>query len=367
MASFTNLCYSIADLRQLIGYYDSYLPFIQYFTVVVSIVTCLVGLVGNALVICFLGFVMKKHKSKYWFLNLAIADFFSLLTLPFHAIAAFKGTWPFGHHVCKLVLFSMTANVYASVLILTSLNIAKVLSVAQPMFHLKFISKSVSFWICSLIWFIIIPSSLPVFYYSGEVKIGEFALCTYHSSKTLDTVVVNNRYNVSSGNATRDVSDIYTTFGSYFRQCSSDTCCGGEEALRFLNHLKSSSDDFVIPFLIIGYFIPLCIVIICNATIVVHVRKSKTINTHRLYRIVVTIIVVYFITWTPLVIAETALYVNVLKMNFLALFYILLFLPLLLSIAYTNNCLNPIVYVLNGGQITTGLSDFISSLRNSKK
>ncbi|XP_044160467.1 chemokine-like receptor 1 [Bufo gargarizans] len=367
MASFTNLCHSIADLRQLIRYHDSYLPFLRYSTVVVSIVTCLVGLVGNALVICFLGFVMKKHKSKYWFLNLAIADFFFLLSLPFHAIAAFKGTWPFGDHVCKLFLFSMTANVYASVLILTSLNIIRVLSVAQPMFHLKFISKRVSFWICSIIWFITILSSLLVFYYSGEVKIGEFVVCTYHGSKTLDTAVTKNRYNESSGNATRDVSDIYTMFGSYFKQCSSHVCCGGEEALGIWDQMKFTSNQFVIPFLIIGYFIPLSIVIICNITIVVHVRKSKTINTHRLYRTVVAIIVVYFITWTPLVIAETALFVIVLKMNFLALFYILQFMPLFISIACTNNCLNPIFYVLNGGQMRTELCDFINSFRNIKK
>ncbi|XP_044160466.1 C5a anaphylatoxin chemotactic receptor 1-like [Bufo gargarizans] len=367
MASFTNLCHSIADLRQLIGYHDSYLPFVQYFTVVVSIVTCLVGLVGNALVICFLGFVMKKHKSKYWFLNLAIADFFSLLTLPFHAIAAFKGTWPFGDQVCKLFIFSMTANMNASIFILTSLNIARVLSVAQPMFHLKFISKRVSFWICSIIWLLAIPSTLPVFYYSGEMKIGEFVLCTYHGSKTLETAVAKIRYNVSSGNATRDVSDIYAMFGSYFKQCSSHACCGGEEALSFWDHVRSTSNQLVIPFLVIGYFIPLSIVIICNIIIVVHVRKSKTINTHRLYRMVVAIIVVYFITWTPVVIAETALFVVILKKNFLAMFCILQFMPLFISIAYTNNCLNPIFYVLNGGQMRMKLCDFISSFRNSKK
>ncbi|KAM4025321.1 chemerin-like receptor 1 isoform 2-T2 [Anomaloglossus baeobatrachus] len=361
------LCYSIVDIRLLIEYWDSYTSFLKYFNFVVSIVTCLLGLVGNAIVIFFLGFVMKKHKSKYWFLNLAVADFFALLTLPLHAFGVLYGTWTFGPYICKLFLFTLCVNMYASVLILISLNIARVLSVTQPMFHLKFMSQRVSFWICALIWTFTLVSSVPVFYYSGEVKIGQLTLCSYFGSKSFGVVVANNGYNVSSENTTGDIltSNIVSKFRPYFEQCSSDTCCGGEDALNLWNHLILTSKKFVMPFLVVGYFIPLVIVIICNITIIVHVRRSKTANPHRLYRIVLVIILVFFITWTPVFIAETVAFIAVLNMNFILMFNVLAFLPLLITLAYSNSCLNPIVYVLIGGKMRTGLFDFISSIRHN--
>ncbi|XP_069591720.1 chemerin-like receptor 1 [Ranitomeya imitator] len=367
MSLFHGLCYSNADIHLLIEYFESYSSVLKYVNFVMAILICLVGLVGNAIVIFFLGFVMKKHKSKYWFLNLALADFFSLLTLPVHAFSVFKGNWTFGPHICKLFLFSLSANMFASVLILISLNIARVLSVAQPMFHLKFMSRRISFWICALIWIFTIVVSVPVLYYSGEVKIGEVKLCSHIGSKSFDVVVVNNGYNVTNENTTRDIlaSNIYTKFRPYFEQCSSNKCCGGEEALSLWNHMIATSKMLVVPFLIIGYFIPLGIVIICNITIVVHVRRSKTINTHRLYRMVLIIILVFFITWTPLVIAETVLFIAVLNMNLILMFNVLIFMPLLITLAYSNTCFNPIVYVLTGRRMQTGLSDFISSIRNN--
>ncbi|KAM4025320.1 chemerin-like receptor 1 isoform 1-T1 [Anomaloglossus baeobatrachus] len=369
MSSVHGLCYSIVDIRRLIKYWESYTSVLRHFNFVWSIVTCLLGLMGNAIVIFFLGFVIKKNKSKYWFLNLAVADFFCLLTLPLHSFAVLKGTWTFGPHICKLFLFSLAANMHASILILISLNIARVLSVTQPMFHLKFMSQRVSFWVCALIWIFTFVSSVPVFYYSGEVTIGQVTLCSYFGSKSFGIVGVNNGSNVSSENTTGDMltSNIYSTFRPFFEQCFSETCCGGENALNLWNHLIFTSKKYVVPFLIMGYFFPLGIVIICNITIIVRVRRSKTVNPHRLYRIVLVIILVFFITWTPVFIAETVLFIAVLNMNFILMFNVLAFLPLLITLAYSNSCLNPIVYVLIGGKMRTGLSDFISSIRHNFK
>ncbi|XP_056392651.1 C3a anaphylatoxin chemotactic receptor-like [Hyla sarda] len=366
MALTNDPCYSIVDIRLLLEYHDSYSSVLLYFNFVMSIITCLVGLVGNAVVICFLGFIMKKPKSRYWFLNLSIADFFFLLTLPLQAISDLKGTWTFGPHMCKLSIFCLFANMYASILILIGLNIARVLSVAQPMFHHKFISQHVSFWVCILIWFIAILFSLPVIYYSGEMNIGEIIICNHLYSKNFSSVIVNNGYNASSKNTTRGnfISDIYTKLNPYIEQCSSDTCCGGEETLDSWNHMMFTSKRISIPFLIIGYFIPLGIVIICNITIAVHVRKSKTVNPHRLYQVVLVIIMMFFITWTPAVIAEIMLFIAIHNMNLITMFNVFSLMPLFNNFIYANSCLNPIVYVLTGGQIRSGLSDFINSIRN---
>ncbi|XP_056392653.1 chemerin-like receptor 1 [Hyla sarda] len=367
MALSHDLCYSIVDLRLLLEYHDS--SALRYLSFVMSLVTCLVGLVGNAVVIFLLGFIMKKHKSRYWFLNLAIADFLALLTLPFHAISTLKGTWTLGPHICKLFIFSSCVRMYSSVYILVALNIVKVLSVAQPMFHLKFISQRVTVLICILIWFIITLLSFPTFYSSGELKIGEVTICSLLGSNAVDTVVVNNKYNVSNGNATRNILffDIFTTLSPYIQQCSSDICCGGEETLRFWNNMIYNSKWILIPFFIIGYFIPLGVVLICNITIVVHVRKSKTINPHRLYRTVLIIIVIYFITWIPQVMTKIVLSIAVRNMNLITMFKVFICMPLMLNIAYAQSCLNPILYVFTGKRMRTELSVFINSIRNKYK
>ncbi|XP_069838219.1 chemerin-like receptor 1 [Dendropsophus ebraccatus] len=368
MALSHDLCYSVMDLRLLLEYHEFFSSFLRYFNFVMSIVICLVGLVGNAVVIWFLGFIMKNYKAKYWFLNLAIADFLLLLTLPFHTISHLKGTWTFGRHMCKLYFFSFCTNMYAGVYMLIALNIARVLSVAKPMFHRKFMSKRLSIWICTLIWLVTIMVCIPVHYYTGELKMGEATLCTFIDSNAFGTEV-NKQYNVSSRNATRDVLffDIYTKLSPFIDHCTSGTCCGGEWARDYWNHWILITKRHVIPFLVIGYFIPLVIVIICNITIVVNVRKSKTINTHRIYRLVLIIIMVYFITWTPIVIAQTVLFIANLNMNLITMFNVLTFIPLLISIAYVNSCLNPLIYMLSGGQMRTRLSDFINDIRNRDK
>ncbi|KAG9476860.1 hypothetical protein GDO78_002318 [Eleutherodactylus coqui] len=364
--AFHDLCYSIADIYALLEYYESYSSVFQYVNFVMSIVTCLLGLMENAIVIFIIGFIMKKHKSKYWFLNLAIADFGALLTLPLHAVAIFKGTWSFGPHMCKVFLFSVYANMHASVFILLSLNIARVLSVAQPMFHLKFITRRVSFWICSFIWCFALLCSLPVFFFAGEFKIGDVMVCSFFSSESFSTVVAVSGYNMSIDNATGNIVDstISTKFNPFIEKCSSNSCCGGEEARKHWNYLIFSSKQFVIPYLIIDYFIPLVIVIICNLTIIAHVKKSKTINIHRLYRIALMVILVYLVSWTPMVVADIMFFIAVLNMNLIVMFKILTIMPLMVNIAYTSSCLNPIVYVLSSGRMRMGLNNFISSIRN---
>ncbi|KAG9476862.1 hypothetical protein GDO78_002320 [Eleutherodactylus coqui] len=366
--AFHDLCYSIADIHALLEYYESYSSVFQYVSFVMSIVTCLLGLVENAIVIFITGFIMKKHKSKYWFLNLAIADFGSLLTLPLHAANVFKGTWPLGSHMCKVFLFSVCANMHACVLILLSLNIVRVLSVAQPMFHLRFITRRFSFWICSFIWFSALLFNLPVLFFAGELKIGDAMVCSFFSSENISTVVAVNGYNMSIENATGNILDstISIKFNPFFEKCSSNSCCGGEEARKYWRYLMNMSKQFAIPFLIIGYFIPLVIIIICNLTLIAHVKKSKTIKTQRLYRIALMVILVYFISWTPIVVADTMLFFATLNMNFIVTFKIFAFIPLMLNIAYISSCLNPIVYVLNSERVRMGLKDFIISIRNDR-
>uniref|UniRef100_A0A803VL96 Histamine H3 receptor n=1 Tax=Ficedula albicollis TaxID=59894 RepID=A0A803VL96_FICAL len=87
------------------------------------VLLCLVTILGNILVI--LAFVMDKnlrHRSNYFFLNLAVSDFaVGVFCMPLYIPYALTGTWHLGRSLCKLWLVMdylvCTASVFNIVLI----------------------------------------------------------------------------------------------------------------------------------------------------------------------------------------------------------------------------------------------------------
>eukprot|EP00061_Rhincodon_typus_P001764 g15716.t1 len=77
---------------------------------------CILGLLGNLLVLQLVGSISRHSQGAIDCLvfSLALADFHFVLALPFWAAElALDYSWPFGHTMCKLVLFITMLNVYA--------------------------------------------------------------------------------------------------------------------------------------------------------------------------------------------------------------------------------------------------------------
>ncbi|KAM4632112.1 chemerin-like receptor 1 [Discoglossus pictus] len=412
-----NLCYFLWDLKNhsqkgIITTSDNHATILQYTNFALSVLTIIIGLVGNTIVIYVSGFMMKEKRSKVWFLNLAVADFIFLLFLPLSAVSLLKNNWPFGSHLCKAYHFFSNVNMYASIFIIVALNIERVLSVAKPIWHLKFLSPRVCYLTCALIWTIAVLSSLPVMVSSDEYKVGNGKQCLLgyigknnnvhniseqNNQKQVITFVkelffknkVREKRNVQDNNTT-EYSDLPTnttldcfkhnyiepmsstntivtteTFKALSiniiftlaqenleilpetrEQCEANECCANEEEVTKYTQMLYFTERLVIPLIVIGFFIPLLVILFSNILIVMNVRKSQTMKSSRLYRIVVTVVLVYFLTWTPLVTAQLISLSAARNMNFPLLFKVNMILPLLASIAYSNTCLNPIVYVL---------------------
>ncbi|KAM9305488.1 chemerin-like receptor 1 [Gastrophryne carolinensis] len=365
--SWQHLCYSNKEIEELLEFYVKYYDAVRHFSFALSMFTSVVGLIGNAIVIFFTIFVTKNHESKIWFLNLAVTDFVSLLMLPLHGLSASHGQWFYGEHICKLFLFLMCVNGYGSIFILIALNISRVLSVAKPMFYLKFMSRHVTCWTCTVIWIITILANVPVLHFGGEVQIGKDRYCSLFSDKDFNGGLSALGYNISENITSQAQNLIYQKFGHIFKECSSEVCCGDEDALAFWNHMAFSLQCFATPLLLIGYFFPLCVITFSNITIALQARKSPTVDTTRLYRIVITIIVIYFVTWTPMIIAQIIQLSAINNMNAVLLFKVIFIMPCLCVTVYTNASLNPIMYVLVGRKTRTGLAYFFSSARSSVK
>ncbi|KAM4622288.1 chemerin-like receptor 1 [Discoglossus pictus] len=389
---------------------------LQYTSFLLSVLCCVIGLVGNAIVIYITGFKKKGNKSKNWFLNLAVADFVFLLVLPINVVSDLKGNWPFGPHVCKMYNFLSNVNIYASIFIITALNIDRVLSVAKPIWHHKFMSPRVCYFTCALIWVVTILASLPTAIYSNEHNIGEEKQCllgyteysisghitelnvsvtdTYgktemcvpskYNTKDQNTTTFTSRYQENATKDSTHFAENTTSFKpkiihqrtssiilktvtyitvdiikkmNFSEECNDSDCFPKNALITKWKKMMFTTEIIVITLIVIGFVIPFCVIIICNCIIALKVRKSQTVKLCTLYRIVVTVVLVYFVTWSPLVIAQIIYLVAAQNMNFPLMCKINVFLPLLSSFAFSNCCLNPIMYVLVSKNVRTTLRD----------
>ncbi|KAM4622287.1 chemerin-like receptor 1 [Discoglossus pictus] len=392
---------------------------LQYTSFLLSVLCCVIGLVGNAIVIYITGFKMKKNKSKNWFLNLAVADLVFLIILPINVVSYLKGNWSYGPYVCKMYNFLSIVNIYASIFIISALNIDRVLAVAKPIWHQKFMSARVCYFTCALIWVVTILASLPTAIYSNEHKIGkenkcllgyiDYSLSKYNLTKcenieeTPTDIIGIQRSVPSEPNITKhnfgDINQYMHGYQENFtREFPSSKVnqtrlfnksplftssfimeaktlsfispvlkiyCTNKEIPIIWNKMMFTTKNIVITLLVIGFIIPLCVIIICNCIIALKVRKSQTMKLSTLYRIVVTVVLVYFVTWSPLVIAQIIYLVAAQNMNFPLMCKINVILPLFNSIGISNCCLNPVMYVLVSKNVRSILNDSWNSIRKT--
>ncbi|XP_010612390.1 somatostatin receptor type 3 [Fukomys damarensis] len=99
----------------------------------VYLVVCVVGLLGNSLVI----YVVLRHTASpsvtsVYILNLALADELFMLGLPFLAAQNALSYWPFGSLMCRLVMAVDGINQFTSIFCLTVMSVDRYLAVVHP-------------------------------------------------------------------------------------------------------------------------------------------------------------------------------------------------------------------------------------------
>ncbi|XP_052570126.1 mas-related G-protein coupled receptor member X2-like [Peromyscus californicus insignis] len=120
-----------------------------------SLIIALVGLVGNAIVLWFLGFHMHRNAFSVYILNLAGADFFFLcfqIVYCIHIILYF-----FNSKTIDLPLFSFVVSNSAylcGLSMLSVISIERCLSVMWPIWYRCHRPRHTSAVICTLLWFL---------------------------------------------------------------------------------------------------------------------------------------------------------------------------------------------------------------------
>ncbi|KAG9476864.1 hypothetical protein GDO78_002322 [Eleutherodactylus coqui] len=343
-----NLCYLYWDKHNSSDLQDlspntTHPSAIQYSSFVLSIITCIIGLPANIIVIFVTGFLMKKNKYKIWFLNLALADFTLLLFLPFQAVLAIRGSWPYGPTMCKLYHLVTFINMYCSISILTALNIVRALSVAKPVWHRRFHSQKFCWCTCVVIWVLVAICGTSALF-SDVYKENPCSLSFYDS-----TNLVNIPSFISEKSKPlfllpweigRNVSGSDPEFGKDWRN------------MVITKQLRAVSR------VMFGYIIPLCVILLSNIIIAHHVKNSKMPTSPRLYTLITVTVMSFFCTKTPFVLTGIIFLVSLPTIKFTLMYKLSIVLPLLFSIAATNSLLNPLVYVLVGKEVRSEIVTF---------
>lgn len=139
---------------------------------VVYFLTCVVGTLGNGLVI----YVILRHPeirtksvANCYILNLAIADFCLMLTLFFFCYATLTGHWAFGWFSCKLAYSIRECNKYVSIFTLVALAVDRYLAsfYSAARFRTSFVGKLV----CAGVWACFAVTTTPYWIYAGVTPI----------------------------------------------------------------------------------------------------------------------------------------------------------------------------------------------------
>ncbi|KAL1132227.1 hypothetical protein AAG570_010184 [Ranatra chinensis] len=275
-------------------------PTLYIFTQVLYALVCIVGLLGNTLVIyVVLRYSKMQTVTNMYIVNLAVADECFLIGIPFLIATMSLQLWPFGNVMCKIYMTTTSINQFTSSIFLTIMSADRYVAVCHPISAPKmrtpFISKivSLSAWTASAILMI------PVFMYANIMDNDKMNSCN---------ILWPESENMSGQTA------------------------------------------FTLYSFILGFAIPL-LLIFCFYFLVI--RKLQTVGpknkskekkkSHRkVTKLVLTVITVYVLCWLPYWITQVALIFTPPK-QCQSRFTVTVFL-LAGCFSYSNSAMNPILY-----------------------
>ncbi|KAI8491087.1 Kappa-type opioid receptor [Branchiostoma belcheri] len=293
------------------------------------VVLFVVGLVGNVVVIFVILKVSGKKRvpkmADVLVINLAVSDILLLSILPFMIIDLIAGEWMFSQNVCKFVVGTVNAGAFASFLSLAALSVDRYHAMAYPLKSLGVADHKKTATILFLLWSLAICTCIPHIWYA----------------RVLDY----------SGGSSHCILDLPAT---------------AEDPN--LWHRVSVAYSFIV-----GFVVPLVIIITCYSLIICSISRSDALSTpdhadgggqvaglqhvtpghaarvhrHRkLTRLVLILVAAFVLCWLPYhvfhivrlsVLPETSRTWMLLALTFNAL-------------SFTNSVINPILYSFLGEQ-----------------
>ncbi|XP_048205358.1 somatostatin receptor type 3 [Perognathus longimembris pacificus] len=281
----------------------------------VYLVVCVVGLLGNSLVI----YVVLRHTAgpsvtSVYILNLALADELFMLGLPFLAAQNALSYWPFGSLMCRLVMAVDGINQFTSIFCLTVMSVDRYLAVVHPARSARWRTTPVARGVSAAVWLASAVVVLPVVVFSGVPR----GMSTCH--------------------------------------------------MQWPEPAAAWRAGFIIYTAALGFFGPLLVICLCYLLIVVKVRSAtrrvrapaghgwvrapaaagpqqlrrlrRRRSERRVTRMVVAVVALFVLCWMPFYVLNIVNVVCPLPEGpaFFGLYFLVVALP------YANSCANPVLY-----------------------
>ncbi|XP_043925311.1 C-C chemokine receptor type 6 [Protopterus annectens] len=264
---------------------------------------CALGLIGNGLVIVtYVFYKNSKSMTDVYLLNVAVADIFLVLTLPFWAAYHHAQTWQFGTHVCRMVKGLYDINFYCSMLLLAFISIDRYIAIVQATrsFRLRAKTFVYSRAVCAVIWCASVLVSVPTFMYSE-------AYC-FSSNR----FICDFRYPMN-------------------------------------NALVLKLVAIILP-LCLGFLFPLLIMFFCYAFVIGTLLQAKNFQKHKAVRVVIAVVVVFLVCNVPYNVILLIEAIRLGKKNLTCEVEQRLTIVTYIteSLAYFHCCLNPLLYAFIG-------------------
>ncbi|XP_007430765.2 mu-type opioid receptor [Python bivittatus] len=260
-------------------------------------VVCVVGLFGNFLVMyVIIRYTKMKTATNIYIFNLALADALATSTLPFQSVNYLLGTWPFGTTICKIVISIDYYNMFTSIFTLCTMSVDRYIAVCHPVKALDFRTPRNAKIVNVCNWIISSAIGIPVMVMATTKESNGSIDCTLKFS---------------------------------------------HPAWYWENLLK-------ICVFIFAFIMPILIITVCYGLMILRLKsvrmlsgsKEKDRNLRRITRMVLVVVAVFIVCWTPIhiyVIIKALIHIPETTFQTISWHFCI-------ALGYTNSCLNPILY-----------------------
>uniref|UniRef100_UPI00398F80ED mu-type opioid receptor isoform X1 n=1 Tax=Pristiophorus japonicus TaxID=55135 RepID=UPI00398F80ED len=262
-------------------------------------IVCVLGLVGNVLVMyVIVRYTKMKTATNIYIFNLALADALATSTLPFQSVNYLMDTWPFGKLLCKVIMSIDYYNMFTSIFTLTTMSMDRYIAVCHPVKALDFRTPRNAKIVNVCIWILSSAIGLPVM------------------------IMATTQFNTILG-----VMDCTLQFP--------------HPSWYWDNLLK-------ICVFIFAFVMPVLIITVCYGLMILRLKsvrmlsgsKEKDRNLRRITRMVLVVVAVFIVCWTPIhiyVILRALVKIPSTLFTSVAWHFCI-------ALGYTNSCLNPVLY-----------------------
>ncbi|XP_038622775.1 C5a anaphylatoxin chemotactic receptor 2-like [Tachyglossus aculeatus] len=130
-------------------------------------VVFLLGVPGNVAVAWVTGAEARRRAvNAVWFLNLSVADLLCCLSLPLLATPLLRdGDWPLGDFACRVLPSLILLNMFASVLLLTAISADRCALALRPVWCQNHRTSRLAWAVCGASWALALLLTSPSFVY----------------------------------------------------------------------------------------------------------------------------------------------------------------------------------------------------------